>query len=1681
MQRAARSSSVPGSARPRFWCPQGAPASRPPPDGPGADPCGAGGLLPPCGYCGGDLGCCCCALFHPFLCLPQSPPHAVRVSRLGSFATVSDLVTHLRSLDAGFHAASTSAQLLVAPPPHVAHCALTALGKIESNLLSVASATDAMPPHLFAVCAAPQLPTFTATHASAAVSVVEDTAAVSAADWQKRGKSGKKGRKGGGGGGGGGGGAGGGGGGGGGGGAPGGGSLGGAAAATAKTAALAGLAAAAGAAAVPALGAPTGVGSTAALRPPAAVGSGRTRELRPQQQYPCVCGRDDHFAARCFRRLDDLYRARWGPEATTPHWARLLARKIPVFDLSMDDARQYALYADVDYSADGSVCSRVGRLACLPLASVDFCLSSLGACVFALGACVAFTPVSPQAVASPSFTLDSGTSQCFFRDHTTLTPLLAPVPVALADPSSGPAGACSSTTLPSPVVPSGVLRGLHIPSFTRNLVGVGYLHDRGITVTFVGGGRNALCTDAVTGRVLATFTREPRSGLYVLHIEHSPVPTSPQVAASPQVPAPPPVVESSQIVASPPVVPSGQVAASCSCRSFTHQTVLWHHRLGHPSILRLCTMANHRLVSGLPCAFPSLPPSPAPPCTPCGPTPTLGPERERYFLVVVEDFSRYTTVFPLAKKSEVTSTLIWSLLATEGTRGRRVSRLHSDRGGEFRSGILAGFCGEQGIVQSWTLPESPQQNGVAERRIGLVMEIARASMIHARAPHFLWPYAVRYATHQLNLQPRVSRPEASPTSLWTGSPGVGSAFRVWGCLTLVRDTSADKLSARAVPCVFLGFPVASADWSFYQPPLHQFLDSRDVRFDESVSYYARYPCRGLSVPPPPLFLAPSLPPAPAPPVPPPPPGPAPSSASHATPLPSVARQVASPSPQSSSQSPQQPSALPRQVTVDSVGVGAGGAATGSTRSGGARSRGAGAGGAGTGGASSGGAGVGGPGTGGAREGGAGAGDPDPVGTPSRDTGSGGASSEVTGAGGTTSTESTPPPHRHDTRYQAACRRAREEQERLEQERQELRHGLWAVGLPSSPPVRPPSPPAFGPTFSPPDARLAVWSSPLLQSPPPVVRHYRSCPCPPSARPSSPVTDLDTALLCTSLRRSPPPVSVLPSPPPSSLPVSPTPISDYYRAVRPVFSRVLAIGVTDPRFSPSCVSALTVAVADFANASRLDYSTRVVPAPPTRPLSIRGEFALGCDVLEDRHSELEYLAATSPTLCDMLLSPEGDPGALDIPTPRMYRVRAVGLSVEGGHGLRVGVLEIHMHVKRPPGSPPVFKARYVAKGFSQGEGVDFFQTFAPTPKMTALRVLLHEAAQRDYELHSLDFSTAFLQGRLHEEIWLRRPPGFTDTFPTGTQAALAEVKSELQKRHTYTDLGELQCYLGLHITRDRATRTITLTQSHMVQQVLQRFEFQFSTTQPTPLAVDHGLTGPFPDEPFEPSGPYPELVGFLMYLMTCTCPDLAYPLNVLSRFVGPGRHRPVHWTAAVRVAKYLATTSGMGLVLGGTQPVELTGLCESSYADDVETRRSTQGYCFSLGAGAVSWQSTQSSSVASFSAEAEIYAGAMAAQELRWLTFLLANLGERPHTAPTLFAVNKVMILLCREPRLGTRVKHIDVRYFLLRELQRRGQVRLDFVALEANTADLFTKALAPGDHHWFCVQLWLVGVGPWLL
>ncbi|CAI7889669.1 unnamed protein product [Closterium sp. NIES-54] len=233
-------------------------------------------------------------------------------------------------------------------------------------------------------------------------------------------------------------------------------------------------------------------------------------------------------------------------------------------------------------------------------------------------------------------------------------------------------------------------------------------------------------------------------------------------------------------------------------------------------------MASRVLVSGLPRSLPPLPPGPAPTCVPCvegrqraaphssefppteaspqtlhmdvwGPARVRGQGHERYFLLVVDDFSRYTSVFPLRRKDEVTEVLIdWICVACLQLRERfgsdfPVLHLHSDRGQEFSSALLRAFCRAEGIRQTFTLPASPQKNGIAERHIGMVMDVARTSMIHAAAPHFLWPFAVQYVAHQINFQPRVSMPETSPTLRWTGKVGDASAF---------RDLSADKLTSR---------------------------------------------------------------------------------------------------------------------------------------------------------------------------------------------------------------------------------------------------------------------------------------------------------------------------------------------------------------------------------------------------------------------------------------------------------------------------------------------------------------------------------------------------------------------------------------------------------------------------------------------------------------------------------------------------------------------------------------------------------------------------------------------------------------------------------------------------------------------------------------------------------------------
>ncbi|CAI7757810.1 unnamed protein product [Closterium sp. NIES-53] len=1411
-----------------------------------------------------------------------------------------------------------------------------------------------------------------------------------------------------------------------------------------------------------------------------------------------------------------------------------------------------------------------------------------------------------------TFTLDSGASRSYFRDSTTLTPLSQPVAVSLADPSGGPVLAHSSTVLPCLAAPSGLLSGLHLPSFSTNL-------------------RVTHCTCSRTGRHLATFTRPPGSSLYTLTNASPPVTTSGEVAASTQVFAA--------------AFRSSTKSAPCSCRPLSHETLLWHHRLGHPSLP--CLRAHVR-----------------------------GQGHERYFLLVVDDYSRYTIVFPLRSK---------------------------DRGGEFSSDLLRAFCRAEGIRQTFTLPASPQKNGTAERRIGMI-----------------------------NLRPRVSLPETTPTLRWTGKVGDACVFRVWGSRAFVRDTSADKLSSRAIPCVFFGFPPDAPGWKFYHPTSRRNLSSQDVTFDEGVGVRVvgivvdsavdgagravpEVPCVDspvLGFPPPPdgLLMNTILLTAP------PPPSPLRHPflcVSHEDPAEPVEVAVDSGAARGAEPAGAGTGGAEPGVSM-SVGAGHGGAEpecvehggaeSGSAEPGGAESGGlparrcrgavgaAGAGAAGgASGAAGGAAGAGVAGTAGAgavatgdtsgagAAGGTGArgaagvvgGDPGAKGTGAISAVSGGAArprpyyilllQQILGlppSPGRTPPLLSPPPVQSTSQLQPTSLLPRPSPY------SGPTRGLTEPREPDSRPVSPESRPASPESRSALPVRTARASRRASHPrPPPVpvthsmtsylglritqdraqrtitltqshmVQHVlqrfgftyslpqstplptgHSLSAPPSdesVEPSGPYPELVGCLMylmtCTrpdlayplsllacyvapdrhrkvrwddakrvlrylcstsgmglvlggrarvvltrhadaswvddlaTLRstqgytfslgsvyvswRSTRSSSVLSSSceaeiyagamaakelrwlmyllidlgeaPRSPLVLYANTADVFTKALQPCdhqlapailrttqhwlrfgFSRLLATAVTDPSFESTAASALVAELLDFAAACRLDYTTALVAeSVSASPPSVGGDCALGTDVLEDRQEDFECLVAAVPRFASMLLAPEGDPDAPDIPTPRSYAEAITGLyssqwqaamDAEMASWKSTGTYVDEVpppganivdgmwifRVKRPPGSPPAFKARYVARGFSQGQGVDYFQTFSPTPKMTTHRVLLHVTAQRDYELHSLDFSTDFLQGSLHEEIWLRRPSGFTVSFPTGTQWSLRRPVYGLRQapREWHDTLRTTLAALGFApATADSSLFLCTdtlLPPFYVLAYVLQRLGFQFSLPQATPLSTSHSLSAPPSDEYVEPSGPYPELVGCLMYLITCSQPDLAYPLSLLARYVAPGRHRKVHWDAAKRVLRYLCNTSGMGLLLGGRGPVVLTGLAHTSW-------------------------STRSSSILSSSCEAEIHAGAMAAEELRWLTYLQTDLGEWPRSPPVLYVDNKAMIALCQVHRQEHRIKHIALRYFLARELQQRRQLSLAYVATRANTADIFTKVLPPGDHQRFsyCVTL----------
>ena len=448
---------------------------------------------------------------------------------------------------------------------------------------------------------------------------------------------------------------------------------------------------------------------------------------------------------------------------------------------------------------------------------------------------------------------------------------------------------------------------------------------------------------------------------------------------------------------------------------------------------------------------------------------------------------------------------------------------------------------------------------------------------------------------------------------------------------------------------------------------------------------------------------------------------------------------------------------------------------------------------------------------------------------------------------------------------------------------------------------------------------------------------------------------------------------------------------------------------------------------------------------------------------------------------------------------------------------------------------LYKARWVVRGFEQIYGVNYDQTFASVVKSMSFKVLFAIMAYYDLDCEQMDVITAFLNARLRELIYVEQPKGYEGKIdlvclllralyglkqsprewyftlrdfliskgfkhtesdhslfvnettslivsvyvddiqiygPKGSRHII-ELKQELHKRFAMTDLGPSTYYLGMEIQRDRAKRTVRVTQTTYLKKVLARFNMTNCTIVPTPMVVGTQLQ----EELIDKAKPdvvreYQSMIGSIMYPMIQTRPDICFAVTILSRY--NQNPNPKHIAAAKRVIRYLKGTLDYGITYGTSNG--LVGYTDADWASDQETRRSLGAYVFLLYGGAVSWSSKRQQSIALSSCEAEYMAQTQATKEAIWLTRLLSELdiGFGLPTKPILIrADNQGAIALTKDPRFHSRTKHIDIQWHFVRDQVETGSVQFEWTPTNDMAADGLTKALSNDKFATFVGQIGL--------
>lgn len=427
-----------------------------------------------------------------------------------------------------------------------------------------------------------------------------------------------------------------------------------------------------------------------------------------------------------------------------------------------------------------------------------------------------------------------------------------------------------------------------------------------------------------------------------------------------------------------------------------------------------------------------------------------------------------------------------------------------------------------------------------------------------------------------------------------------------------------------------------------------------------------------------------------------------------------------------------------------------------------------------------------------------------------------------------------------------------------------------------------------------------------------------------------------------------------------------------------------------------------------------------------------------------------------------------------------------------------------------------KSRYVVRGFEQKEGIDYDETFAAVVKPMSYKMLFALAAALDLDIEQMDVKTAFLYGEIDGEVYVRQPQGFDDgsgrvwrlkkalyglkqapriwyqtltdflkdlgfealdadhgVFARGNvyiaiyvddlliagkdKQEIADIKARLSDRFRMADLGPCHFYLGMTIQRNRSKKSLSLSQSPYIKKVIYEAGMENCAPVSTPIAVS--TLEPAPKD-YKASDDdrhwFAKVIGSLMYIMLGTRPDIAFAISLCCRFMA--NPTAAHITALKRVLRYLKGTITLVLTYrGDLKP--LAGYSDSDWAGDVQTRRSTAGYIFNLGSGAISWQSKRQPTVALSSCEAEYMGQTAATKEAIWLRALLTGMTGSDIETTVLFGDNQGAIALSRNPEFHARTKHIDTQYHFTREKVESGEVKWEYLPTRQQIADGLTKPL----------------------